>query len=391
MKKTVFAALLVATGVAAPAVFAAAPQEEAKAEPSKEIVLNSFKDNWMISLEGGADFSLGRFDSHADFGQRIAPVFGLNVEKWFSPVLGLRLGADYYGMKGAARWGNGIGGEMLDNGYYKQSYNLVVPALDVMGDLASLFCGYRERVYSPILYIGMGIPVAVSGDGDIVNGVNMDMRGGLLNRFRLSDAWAINLDLRFDVLEATIAGEGNHAKAFSALVGVTYKFKDRGWKAPEVPVVAPVVGKYSDAEGDALVAQLRDANRKIANLEQQLAECKNRPAEKVVEEPAPVVTVYYNINSSDLQSKDRVVLKAVARAIKANEGKKYVITGYADSETGTAAFNAKLRKARAERVYDALVSYGVNPDQLEQKSSDAKLDRFGSYILDRAATIAPAQ
>lgn len=391
MKKTVFAALLVATGVAAPAVLAAAPQEEAKAEPSKEIVLNSFKDNWMISLEGGADFSLGRFDSHADFGQRIAPVFGLNVEKWFSPVLGLRLGADYYGMKGAARWGNGIGGEMLDNGYYKQSYNLVVPALDVMGDLASLFCGYRERVYSPILYIGMGIPVAVSGDGDIVNGVNMDMRGGLLNRFRLSDAWAINLDLRFDVLEATIAGEGNHAKAFSALVGVTYKFKDRGWKAPEVPVVAPVVGKYSDAEGDALVAQLRDANRKIANLEQQLAECKNRPAEKVVEEPAPVVTVYYNINSSDLQSKDRVVLKAVARAIKANEGKKYVITGYADSETGTAAFNAKLRKARAERVYDALVSYGVNPDQLEQKSSDAKLDRFGSYILDRAATIAPAQ
>ncbi len=391
MKKTVFAALLVATGVAAPAVFAAAPQEEAKAEPSKEIVLNSFKDNWMISLEGGADFSLGRFDSHADFGQRIAPVFGLNVEKWFSPVLGLRLGADYYGLKGAARWGNGIGGEMLDNGYYKQSYNLVVPALDVMGDLASLFCGYRERVYSPILYIGMGIPVAVSGDGDIANGVNMDMRGGLLNRFRLSDAWAINLDLRFDVLEATIAGEGNHAKAFSALVGVTYKFKDRGWKAPEVPVVAPVVGKYSDAEGDALVAQLRDANRKIANLEQQLAECKNRPAEKVVEEPAPVVTVYYNINSSDLQSKDRVVLKAVARAIKANEGKKYVITGYADSETGTAAFNAKLRKARAERVYDALVSYGVNPDQLEQKSSDAKLDRFGSYILDRAATIAPAQ
>lgn len=391
MKKTVFAVLLMATGVATPAMLAAAPQEEAKTEPSKEIVLNSFKDNWMISLEGGADFSLGRFDSNASFGKRIAPVFGLNVEKWFSPVIGLRLGADYYGLKGATFSGNGASDELLGNGYYKQSYALVTPALDVMGDLASLFCGYRERVYSPILYIGMGVPVAVSGEGAIADGVNMDMRGGLLNRFRLSDAWAINLDLRFDVLEASIAGEGNHAKAFSALVGVTYKFKDRGWKSPVVPVVAPVAGKYSDAEGDALVAQLRDANRKIANLEQQLAECKNRPAEKVVEESAPVVTVYYNINSSELQPKDRVVLKAVAKAIKANEGKKYVITGYADSETGTAAFNAKLRKARAERVYDALVSYGVNPDQLEQKTSDAKLDRFGSYILDRAATISPAE
>ncbi len=391
MKKTVFAVLLMATGVATPAMLAAAPQEEAKTESSKEIVLNSFKDNWMISLEGGADFSLGRFDSNASFGKRIAPVFGLNVEKWFSPIIGLRLGADYYGIKGAALWGNGLSGEMLDNTYYKQSYGLIVPGLDVMGDLASLFCGYRERVYSPILYVGMSVPVGISGEGDIPSWANMGMRGGLLNRFRLSDAWAINLDLRFDVLETTVSNEGNHGKAFSALVGVTYKFKDRGWKSPEIPVVAPVVGKYSDAEGDALVAQLRDANRKIANLEQQLAECKNRPAEKVVEEPAPVVTVYYNINSSELQSKDRVVLRAVAKAIKANEGKKYVITGYADSETGTAAFNAKLRKARAERVYDALVSYGVNPDQLEQKTSDAKLDRFGSYILDRAATISPAE
>lgn len=391
MKKTVFAVLLMATGVATPAMLAAAPQKEAKTESSKEIVLNSFKDNWMISLEGGADFSLGRFDSNASFGKRIAPVFGLNVEKWFSPIIGLRLGADYYGIKGAALWGNGLSGEMLDNTYYKQSYGLIVPGLDVMGDLASLFCGYRERVYSPILYVGMSVPVGISGEGDIPNWANMGMRGGLLNRFRLSDAWAINLDLRFDVLETTVSNEGNHGKAFSALVGVTYKFKDRGWKSPEIPVVAPVVGKYSDAEGDALVAQLRDANRKIANLEQQLAECKNRPAEKVVEEPAPVVTVYYNINSSELQSKDRVVLRAVAKAIKANEGKKYVITGYADSETGTAAFNAKLRKARAERVYDALVSYGVNPDQLEQKTSDAKLDRFGSYILDRAATISPAE
>ena len=85
------------------------------------------------------------------------------------------------------------------------------------------------------------------------------------------------------------------------------------------------------------------------------------------------------------------MLKAVAKAIKANKDTKYVITGYADSETGTAAFNAKLRKARAERVYDALVSYGVSPDQLEQKTSDAKLDRFCSYILDLAATISPAK
>ena len=53
MKKTVSAILLTGVFAAMPAMVAAASQEEAKTEPSKEIVLNKFKDNWMISLEGG--------------------------------------------------------------------------------------------------------------------------------------------------------------------------------------------------------------------------------------------------------------------------------------------------------------------------------------------------
>ena len=52
MKKTVSAILLTGAFAAMPAMVAAASQEEAKTEPSKEIVLNKFKDNWMISLEG---------------------------------------------------------------------------------------------------------------------------------------------------------------------------------------------------------------------------------------------------------------------------------------------------------------------------------------------------
>ena len=52
MKKTVSAILLTGVFAAMPAMVAAASQEEAKTEPSKEIVLNKFKDNWMISLEG---------------------------------------------------------------------------------------------------------------------------------------------------------------------------------------------------------------------------------------------------------------------------------------------------------------------------------------------------
>ena len=46
MKKTVSAILLTGVFAAMPAMVAAASQEEAKTEPSKEIVLNKFKDNF---------------------------------------------------------------------------------------------------------------------------------------------------------------------------------------------------------------------------------------------------------------------------------------------------------------------------------------------------------
>ena len=43
------------------------PKEEAKTEPSKEIVLNKFREQLDDFMKGRVDFSLGRFDSHADF------------------------------------------------------------------------------------------------------------------------------------------------------------------------------------------------------------------------------------------------------------------------------------------------------------------------------------
>lgn len=42
-----------------------------------------------------------------------------------------------------------------------------------------------------------------------------------------------------------------------------------------------------------------------------------------------------------------------------------MITGYADKQTGSQAFNERLSQLRAEAVYNTLVDkYGVNKDQL---------------------------
>ena len=58
-------------------------------------------------------------------------------------------------------------------------------------------------------------------------------------------------------------------------------------------------------------------------------------------------------------------MKNIAEQIKANPDTKFKVTGYADKQTGSAAYNEKLSKKRAEVVYNALVDkYGVNKDQL---------------------------
>ena len=85
------------------------------------------------------------------------------------------------------------------------------------------------------------------------------------------------LDLRFEMMQEHVDGAGNRtwSEYPSALLGVSYKFNKREWTAPVVPVCPTY--KYTDAEGDALVARLADANRKIADLENQLEDCLTSP------------------------------------------------------------------------------------------------------------------
>ena len=72
-----------------------------------------------------------------------------------------------------------------------------------------------------------------------------------------------------------------------------------------------------------------------------------------------------NINKSEIASKkDLVNVKELAEAAKANN-KKIVVTGYADSKTGSAAYNQTLSEKRAEAVKKALVDMGVSADNIE--------------------------
>lgn len=409
MKKISTVAMLLALFLAPVAMAATTEEQKTVPDESQGLLMNDFWDNWYISIDGGASVFLSPWDNSLEFTKRIAPNASLNFGKWWTPVFGTRIGLDYMSANAATMYTDAFGYQnnaMIDgyDGMAQQRFHGLRPHLDGMVDLVNLFGGYSPtRIYSLIIYGGFGYGYSWAEEAPISDGHwGVEIRGGLINSFHVSDAVDINVEFKLSKYDSGLTGEGRGegagAQCFynlnpSANIGIAYNFRERGWKAPVIPVIEPVIPKYSDAEGDALVQRLQDANNRIKDLENDLAAANEALAnalanQKTEEEPA--VTVYYAINQSTVRSNDRAVVKAVAEAMKANPNTKYVITGYADSQTGTDAFNAKLREERAQAVYKLLVRYGVNPDQLTTTTDTKPLNKF-NYVLDRAATIKEAK
>lgn len=374
-------------------------------DPAQGYLLNNFKDNWFIQLEGGAGVLMSPNDKSVDkFGDRIGYSFQLSVGKWFSPVVGVRGGVDLYLVKGAAKGLSNDLGIRPDLNYADGSDMLsqkavqVGPTFDVMLNLTNWWCGYKpNRVYNGILYLGAGVNFVTAKDPredkwsfDYADSHNLSMRLGLLNKFAVSKRVDILLDLRCDLVQEHFDTEKTRNLYAAALVGLGYNFGKTEWKAP-ITAVCPT-WKYTDAEGDALAARLQAAEAKIADLEKQLRDCLNRKPEVVEKDDAPLATIYYPIGKSKITGVNTKIVNAVANLMKESD-KNYVLTGWADNYTGSDKINAKLRKDRVNGVKKALVKKGVKADRLDAQINDGNLTKFGakSASLDRAVTINEAK
>ena len=414
---------LLALGCAMMLGFSASAQEVTYVEdPAQGYTFNRFKNNWFLNLEGGAGVLMSPNDKQvAKFGDRIGWKGNLAVGKWFTPIIGLRVGAEFAQHKGAASTRFEVvaghrpemNNKLKDpNGIFNyQFFTTAGGFLDVMINLTNWWCGYRPgRVYNGVLYAGAGInwimyrERAGAGKWRYAGGEEIDFRmvtarAGLLNKFTVSKHFDLVLDLRVDLHNKYIDGYGRRSynPEPSVLVGFMYNFGRKEWSAPIVPVCP--TWKYTDAEGDALVARLAAADAKIASLEKQLYDCLHRvtptPDPKpvpVVSGDAPLATIYYPIGKSAISAEQKKVVAAVANVMKDNNN-NYVLTGWADNYTGTDKINAKLRKDRVNGVKNALTGHGVAADRLDAQINDGNLTSFGpkSAALDRAVTINQAK
>jgi len=411
MKKIAFFALLFATYLIPS--FTNAQEVTYVEDPSQGYLFNRMKDNWFIQADGGVGLMMSSYDKHEHFGHRLGAKADFFVGKWFSPLLGLRGGVDYEQIKGATWTGNyaALGyrnwPRQLDGGkYVPQHFNNFGLVGDVMFNVSNWLAGYKpNRFYNCIFYVGMTVNWVYARDGErpVSDGAwkyganddpdhsrNYSMQAGLLNSFAITKKIDFNVDLRFDLMQEHIDGAGMGYRTWNEypgiLLGLTYKLGKSEWNAP-VTAVCPE-WKYTDAEGDELTANLNNANRKIADLENQLRKCLEKKPETEAAAEAPLATIYFPINRTEVLGVQRNVVEAVSEVMK-NENRDYLLTGWADNYTGNDQINVRLRKGRVATVKNELVKKGVAESRLETQINNGELTNYGpkAASLDRAVTI----
>ena len=250
-----------------------------------QVITNPFWSNWFFSIGGGASVMYGDNDQQlGDFGKRISPTMNISVGKWFTPGLGLRLQYSGLQAKGFTMdpFADYVKGTQRANGSYKQRFDYMNFHGDVMFNLNALFGGYNEdRVYEIIPYLGAGLTHNYTKPHRQALALN----AGIINRFRISNAIDINLELSAmgaeDKFDGTVAGKG-YDGVFSATLGLTYHFPKRGFNRPtpqlisafELSAMQQQIAEMA-AANQQLESALTAAQNKLEEIEQENKKAEN--------------------------------------------------------------------------------------------------------------------
>ena len=330
-----------------------------------KVETNRFWSNWFVTAGGGALIFFGDHNMQMKFGDRLSPALDIGFGKWFTPGIGVRFMYSGLTIKGATQNGSHSTGKVYDASQWldEQKFDFMNIHGDVLFNASNLLCGYNEkRFWSVTPYVGLGWILT----WETPRARNFNASIGLINSFRLSSAFDLNLDVRVTATKDEFDGERGGRKEeglLSVTVGVTYKFPRRTWGRSTVKTIT-----FSDEELRLMREQLKAMNDENNRLKNELVETSNKVTERVVETnilSAPYL-VTFQISRYALSNEARVNIGFQAKIMKENKNAVYTIIGYADKGTGTKEFNQFLSKSRAEAVYNCLVNeFGVPASQLK--------------------------
>lgn len=365
-----------------------------QADPTMKysVATNSFWSNWFIQV--GGDYNIWysnqehgrRLDNGGDFDflskQRRSFGGSVAIGKWFTPGIGLRTKLQGFNSKK-------IGAVGVTSQHF-WSLNE-----QIMFNLSNLFMGYNpERVWNISPFIGGGMARNMS-----VNRYVMQLSAGINSSWRLcrnldlyAEAGWNRMEDNFDGNEMAHLSNTHHGRGWEdkdnhlyAEIGLTFKLGKATWnKTPDVDAIKAL----SQSQIDALNSQLNDLNAENGKLRKELAEKpKTTVLTKSLKEfVATPISVFFNIGKIDVALlKDLVNVRALAKyAIENNS--HILVTGYADSSTGTPAINQRLSEQRANTIVEELVKMGVNRSNIRTAAGGGvKMLEYPDY--DRRATV----
>lgn len=365
-----------------------------QADPTMKysVATNSFWSNWFIQV--GGDYNIwysnqehGRhLDNGGDFDflskQRRSFGGSVAIGKWFTPGFGLRTKLQGFNSKK-------IGAVGVTSQHF-WSLNE-----QIMFNLSNLFMGYNpERVWNISPFIGGGMARNMSANRYV-----MQLSAGINSSWRLcrnldlyAEAGWNRMEDNFDGNEMAQLANTHHGRGWEdkdnhlyAEIGLTFKLGKATWnKTPDVDAIKAL----SQSQIDALNSQLNDLNTENGKLRKELAEKpKTTVLTKSLKEfVATPISVFFNIGKIDVALlKDLVNVRALAKyAIENNS--HILVTGYADSSTGTPAINQRLSEQRANTIVEELVKMGVNRSNIRTAAGGGvKMLEYPDY--DRRATV----
>ena len=158
-----------------------------------------------------------------------------------------------------------------------------------------------------------------------------------------------------------------------------------GWN--QVPDVDAIRAGYESRIND-LNNIIRDRDAEIDSLKKIKPETiritdTNTPAERFVATP---ISVFFNIDRTEIaELKDLVNVRALAEYAKETDS-NLLVTGYADSATGTPKRNQWLSEKRADRVAGELVKMGIRENKI-RKEAKGGVKILSPISYDRRATV----
>ncbi|HIX45874.1 MAG TPA: OmpA family protein [Candidatus Barnesiella excrementipullorum] len=361
--------------VAVVALLASQPAAKAQVMVEEEVVewlpgkphyyAESALDNWYISAGAGTQ----TFFTEHEGDPKFTLAMNFAVGKWFTPNLGFRMSA----MAGQLQY-NQPG--------HVASMKYTAAYMDVLWNMTAACCGYNEnRVFSFIPFIGLGAAYGWDHSNGLKHSYALPVTGGFKINFRLAHYVDLFMEARAtgftDQFNGIVRGRQIEMVA-SAVAGITFKFRHDRFKA-------------YDAYADRLA--IAELNRRTNQLRAELEACRSRKIEcppcpeatveeVVVVQPAPcqgtiTASVAFDINSSTVSQREMVNVYNVAQWLKENPECNVTITGYADKGTGTAAYNMKLSKKRAESVAKLLTEkYGISSSRIQVVGEGSNIQPF---------------